>query len=309
MVMTFSIGEVLDPLNDLIERFSQVVMFALGSLALQAILLKLVSHTVFNVVLTLLALCTGLALLSKHQGFYRFFARAFIITAFLRFSLGLVVIANGWVDMAFLNSDDTERHANMTRFQSELRDINNMAESSVSSRELIAETRQKIASKRADKSEISDSLLAIQAELRVAVDTLNELRQENTFCAYLITSTTCSAAVMAAREEVERLEVIAEKLEWRMGSAQREIDEMQASIACLEKQSGGENCGGIESMLGSMSPGALREKLANLDDSIGAFADNTINLLMSLLLKSVIIPLLFFYLLLKIVQTAWSRLR
>jgi hypothetical protein len=94
-----------------------------------------------------------------------------------------------------------------------------------------------------------------------------------------------------------------------MGSAQREIDEMQASIACLEKQSGGENCGGIESMLGSMSPGALREKLANLDDSIGAFADNTINLLMSLLLKSVIIPLLFFYLLLKIVQTAWSRLR
>jgi hypothetical protein len=309
LLMTFSIGEVLDPLNDLIERFSQVVMFALGSLALQAILLKLVSHTVFNVLLTLLALCTGLALLGKNPGFYRFCARAFIITAFLRFSLGLVVIANAWVDMAFLTGDDIQRHENMTRFQGELRDINNMAASSASTRELIAETRQQMAGKEAEQSKTRDSLLAIQTELRVAAGKLDELRQESTFCAYLITSTTCSAEVMAAKEELDRLEVIAGKLESAMASTQKEIDEMLASVTCLETQSRGDGCGGIEAMLGSLSPEALRAKLADLDDSMGAFADNTINLLMSLLLKSVIIPLVFFYLLLKIVQTAWSRLR
>ena len=308
MVMTFSIGEVLDPLNDLIERFSEVVMFALGSLALQAILLKLVSHTVFNVLLTILALGTGLALLMNNQRFYPVLARGFIITAFLRFSLGLVVIANGWVDMAFLNSDDNKRHQNMTQFQSELREINGMASSSANSKVLMQDTRKKIADKESEQAEIASSLLEIQLDLRLAEDTLNELRQENRFCAYLISSTTCSAAVMAAKDEVDRLEVIESELESAVLSVKNDIDEMQASMACIEKQSRGESCGGMGAMLDSMSPEALRQKLANLEGSMGAFADNTINLLMSLLLKSVIIPLLFFYLLLKLARTGWSRL-
>ena len=308
MVMTFSIGEVLDPLNDLIERFSEVVMFALGSLALQAILLKLVSHTVFNVLLTILALGTGLALLMNNQRFYPVLARGFIITAFLRFSLGLVVIANGWVDIAFLNSDDNERHQNMTQFQVELREINSIASSSDSPTGLVKQTRIQIEDKKSEQAAIKDSLLEIQLDLRLAEDTLNELRQQNRFCAYLISSTTCPAAVLAAKDEVDRLEVVERKLESAVLSVQNDIDEMQASLACIEKQSRGESCGGMGAMLDGMSPEALRQKLANLEGSMGAFADNTINLLMSLLLKSVIIPLLFFYLLLKLARTGWSRL-
>ena len=308
MVMTFSIGEVLDPLNDLIERFSEVVMFALGSLALQAILLKLVSHTVFNVLLTILALGTGLALLMNNQRFYPVLARGFIITAFLRFSLGLVVIANGWVDIAFLNSDDNERHQNMTQFQVELREINSMASSSDSPTGLVKQTQIKIADKKSEQAAIKDSLLEIQLDLRLAEETLDELRQQNRFCAYLISSTTCPAAVLAAKDEVDRLEVVERKLESAVLSVQNDIDEMQASMACVEKQSRGESCGKMGAMLDSISPEALRQKLANLEGSMGAFADNTINLLMSLLLKSVIIPLLFFYLLLKLARTSWSRL-
>ena len=34
-ILTLTIGELLDPVNDLIERFSGVMMLAIGSLALQ----------------------------------------------------------------------------------------------------------------------------------------------------------------------------------------------------------------------------------------------------------------------------------
>ena len=37
--LTFAVGEFLDPVNDLIERFSGLLMLALGSLSLQKILL------------------------------------------------------------------------------------------------------------------------------------------------------------------------------------------------------------------------------------------------------------------------------
>ena len=35
LLITFAIGELLDPVNDLIERFSGVMMLAIGSLAMQ----------------------------------------------------------------------------------------------------------------------------------------------------------------------------------------------------------------------------------------------------------------------------------
>ena len=62
VMLTFSIGELLDPVNDLIERFSGVMLVALGSLALQKILLGVVSDPLFNALLTALALAAPLTL-------------------------------------------------------------------------------------------------------------------------------------------------------------------------------------------------------------------------------------------------------
>ena len=53
-VATFTVGEVLDPVNDLIERFSGMLLLALGSLALQKILLEIFSHTGFSILVSLL---------------------------------------------------------------------------------------------------------------------------------------------------------------------------------------------------------------------------------------------------------------
>jgi hypothetical protein len=89
-VLTLSVGELLDPINDLIERFSAILLFALGSLALQKILLELVSHTSFNLLLTASALATLAALYWGNGASYRALLRLFVVTVVLRFSLALV---------------------------------------------------------------------------------------------------------------------------------------------------------------------------------------------------------------------------
>jgi hypothetical protein len=101
--VTFSIGEVLDPVNDLIERFSDIILLALGSLALQKILLAVVSNTIFTVLLSFVALCTGLSLFLGGRKLQSALLRSFLVIAFFRFSLGLVVLANSWVDSTFLD--------------------------------------------------------------------------------------------------------------------------------------------------------------------------------------------------------------
>ena len=62
--LTLSIGEVLDPVNDLIERFSDIIFLALGSLALQKILLAVVSEWMFNILLSVVAVCSGISIFS-----------------------------------------------------------------------------------------------------------------------------------------------------------------------------------------------------------------------------------------------------
>ena len=65
--ITLTVGELLDPVNDLIERFSGVMLIALGSLAMQRILLELVTHTTFNILLTLMGAGTAAAVLWGDQ--------------------------------------------------------------------------------------------------------------------------------------------------------------------------------------------------------------------------------------------------
>ena len=94
LVLTFTVGELLDPINDLIERFSGIMMLALGSLALQKILLEVVSDTTFNILLTLLGGGVIIANLVGAAGSYRLAGRLFLITVIIR-SMSLCSIING----------------------------------------------------------------------------------------------------------------------------------------------------------------------------------------------------------------------
>ena len=48
VILSVDIGELLDPINDETERFSSAMVWALGSLFLQRIVLEVAAHSIFK---------------------------------------------------------------------------------------------------------------------------------------------------------------------------------------------------------------------------------------------------------------------
>ncbi|MEZ5501653.1 MAG: hypothetical protein R3E50_02955 [Halioglobus sp.] len=307
--LTFSIGEVLDPVNDLIERFSDVILVALASLALQKILLALVSQSLFNALLTIVAAATALSLMVGRPAQSSVLLRAFLIVVFFRFSLGLVVLANSWVDARFLDAADQQRHAAMERFQGELRQVDTLSRNEDQAATQIADLQQTLARLDAARKAGRTSRDDLQGRIRTAATRLEDLsRKAGGLCRVSHLSPSCPANVKQARVDLAQLESELGAAEDHDAALVESTADARAQLSCLEKHQRGEHCGFWDALAAAPDPAKLRLKLNEINGSLSDFAENCINLLVSLLLKTIAIPLLFIYLLLQVLRVNWSKL-
>lgn len=118
VVVSTSVGEALDPVNDAIERFSNVMMWALGSVLLQGVVLAFVSSTPFKWVFALMAIITlstlvvvwrrqsaGAPVVDSLNRFSTMAAQAFVLAAIVRFIVPLFVVVSYLAGQALLQSD------------------------------------------------------------------------------------------------------------------------------------------------------------------------------------------------------------
>jgi hypothetical protein len=105
--VNFAPGEILDPVNDLVERFSWVMLTASASLGLQKLLLELFEWTP----VTLAYAASGLVLLVLiflHQriasGVLAFFVRLFVMLTIVRFMLPLLALTAEAIHDGFLQT-------------------------------------------------------------------------------------------------------------------------------------------------------------------------------------------------------------
>lgn len=110
--VVFTAGEILDPLNDLVERFSWIVLLAASSLAMQLLIGEILTTTALNVVTTIAA-SASIILLWKPAMFsaaarqFTFRATALLLT--LRFAVVAAGFAMSFVGSQYL--DDREQDA------------------------------------------------------------------------------------------------------------------------------------------------------------------------------------------------------
>ena len=117
---SITVGELLDPLNDMIERFSTVMTWVLASLAAQKVLLLLASHELFLYLVAVLGIGALLLLFYGRPGQQNFVFRAFLVVVFVRFALGLAVAVNSGVDYLFLDEQLRSNDAEIENFQSSI---------------------------------------------------------------------------------------------------------------------------------------------------------------------------------------------
>ena len=101
--VTLTPGQVLDPINDLVERFSWIMLGATLSLGVQQVLLDVGQWWAIKLVLGLLGLA-WLWVRLRRSGSEKWVFRVFIIVAFIRFAVPVAMIANEGLYRLFLES-------------------------------------------------------------------------------------------------------------------------------------------------------------------------------------------------------------
>ena len=107
--VNLTVGEVLDPVNDLIERFSSVMLVATSAIGLQNVLLRITGNAGFSILLGLAAFAALLVIwvpsLSVRTRLRSFVLRFLLITFLLRFAVPFLVIGSSVVFDRFLAAE------------------------------------------------------------------------------------------------------------------------------------------------------------------------------------------------------------
>ena len=291
-VATFAVGELLDPVNDLIERFSGVITIVIASLALQALLLAVFSGLWIDVSLVALG---GLAFWA-HQKASPEWAfktmRIFFISLMVRLSMVVVALAGHGVDQIFLNETVNTMHVKMKEFRTELEIISDQEQKNPSLQDEIKQLENMVLEKEKYITIWEGKLIDSQNLVELFKKDLGEL-DNRTWLDKMLGEPAPSAAIQAQQQiDLERAKQsnFAAVLERVREDREVITDELE----CLKKRDLGKSC----SIFPAFSPDnetepSIAERIENLSQDINAFALNTVNLLATMLLKSILLPILF----------------
>ena len=123
--VNFTPGEILDPVNDLVERFSWIMMLASSSLGIQKVLLSMSAWQGLVAVVLVCAAVLIFAQLTHQLAPWRpALRRLFLFVLIVRFMMPAISIANDWVYRAFLEADYISASASLDAAREAIGDIN-----------------------------------------------------------------------------------------------------------------------------------------------------------------------------------------
>jgi hypothetical protein len=132
--VNFALGQALDPINDLVERFSAAMLVATSSLALQGVLLEMARWWVANLALLIAA---ALALVTIWRPAWvgttgsRAAIRVLSIVVFMRFAVCVFVLGTNLIFETFLATDQQAANDALTVTRTEIEDIAEQTDSAV----------------------------------------------------------------------------------------------------------------------------------------------------------------------------------
>jgi len=113
--LVFSIGEILDPINDLVERFSWIMLASLASLGIQKILMNIVVFQGFEILLIVSLIISNLLLYLKTKEYKKninLFFKFTLLLIFLRFSIPFMAMANEYIYTNFIQQEYNIKESN-----------------------------------------------------------------------------------------------------------------------------------------------------------------------------------------------------
>ncbi|MDN3558242.1 hypothetical protein [Halomonas maura] len=301
--------EMLDPLNDMVEDYADVMQLSIGSLVTQKVLVEIVSTEAFKLLLTLGGLLLVLSLFLRGGRHAPVFLKAFLLASLARFLFVVAMLLNGLVDQAVIDARAEANMATVDELASDIAGLEGRAALDERSRDALEE---RLAGFEADRQRLAAERAEGRRRLQAARAAVGRANTE-----------------LAHREGqmglVERLNVFHEdpaqaRLERRLDArrerrdesreAQRRLDErwerLEAQIAETRQTLSGEPdegwLSGLTARLASLRDAASLEALSGrVEGSITAM----LTLMALFVFRTLLLPLAMLVLLLKGFRLIW----
>ena len=272
-------GELLDPLNDFIERFSSVMAWSLSSLVLQKILLTVFSSYLFKIIFTIF--CVVMLLVRWFQPSTRFAKRAwkfFLIIASLRFSIAIVCMLTALIDYSFIQSMEQKNLREVQIFSASISEgANGLA--------FVDDAiNQKLDGLEIKKGKIISQITAQESNL-AALETI--LAQEP--------KRSVIGAISGAEksETVQSIEKQIDDKKIEIEGFQRQLKTVKSEIKCVVKQKEGKSCDGF---FAKLKDTFSTDVFDGISEKVNQVIINFITVLGALVLTTIVLPLIFLYL-------------
>jgi|GEM_PF-1050415 hypothetical protein len=310
LVMSVNPGQILDPINDMVEDFSTVMKISLASLIIQKILIEVISTDFFKIIFTVGGLLFITTLYFGPKQLVSNFFKVFLTVAMLRFLLLIVLAGSMLADSAFLQKETDSEIDKLSQQEQEFKAAQQESQLSEKkqaelSKELEQYTKKKetilkrIQAARQSLQEAQESFsdaekyLQKLSEGRSVLDSLNVMKSDPKY----------DAAKETQQQAAKQVEMWDEKLEEyneQLAENNEMIKDIQAILSGREKGS----------FLGNLKKQSAGIKNAlsmdNIKDVADNFMDTAIRLIALFILKTIVLPLFFLYIVIKGFERIWQ---
>lgn len=128
--LTFAPGQILDPINDLIERFSSIVLISGSSLGIQRLFLEMTSSIVVTLGLTIfVSIYLVITWLKEFKNinnanWLTYARKSMVLLLFVRFSVPLIAVVNEGLYIVFLEPQYEQAQKQLENTTDQIRLIN-----------------------------------------------------------------------------------------------------------------------------------------------------------------------------------------
>ncbi|MEH6493114.1 hypothetical protein [Halopseudomonas sp.] len=303
-----TLGELLDPFNDLIEQYGTLMQWAIGSLLTQKILLGVVSHALFKVLVTVSAALLIISLYWRQGHWMPLCLRLFLALLFLRFALAAVVLLNGVVDHYFLDTEARQQVARLDNLPAQVQALSandSMLDSepalgALGEREQTLQ--QQVEQLQAEQQRITLALAQSQRALSERDAQLGALARINPF--------TRDEDHAALAQQVTKLSEQQTRVTRRAQQVIRQLDELARERKALQQAKADPAAAADEGWAGlgeQLARAADPETYLDIKRALDSAVDSVLQAMTLFLLRTLILPLLFLYLLIKGLRVIWRQ--
>lgn len=175
--LTLSPGEILDPINDLIERFSVVMLITASAIGVQKLLLAMGAWSLFNLFIIGFWVFTAFYLLLKHhkkREAHPFVLKLALFLVLVRFATPLMALGSEALYQGFLAEDYQVASAGLEQTENQIRQ--NTPDEDELQEELSAlEKTKRWFSEAADQLDVKKQIAAYQAAAEQASQSVIQL--------------------------------------------------------------------------------------------------------------------------------------